>query len=59
MAWRLARSTRRWKSVLVVLTVLPLFIGSTTRTAGWMILFSRGGMLDIVSQRLFGAGPIT
>jgi putative spermidine/putrescine transport system permease protein len=57
MAWRLARNTSRWKSALVVLTVLPLFIGSTTRTAGWMILFSRGGMLDIVSQRLFNAGP--
>jgi putative spermidine/putrescine transport system permease protein len=58
MAWRLARTTSRWKSVLVVLTVLPLFIGSTTRTAGWMILFSRGGMLDIMSKRLFDAGPI-
>ena len=58
MAWRLARSTSRWKSALVVLTVLPLFIGSTTRTAGWMILFSRGGMLDIVSRRLFDAGPV-
>ena len=46
MAWRLARTTSRWKSALVVLTVLPLFVGSTTRTAGWMILFARGGMLD-------------
>ena len=31
-------------------TVLPLFIGSTTRTAGWMILFAHGGMLDIASR---------
>jgi len=46
MAWRLARSVSRWKSALVVLMVLPLFIGTTTRTAGWMILFARGGMLD-------------
>jgi len=58
MAWRLARSTSRWKSVLVVLTVLPLFIGSTTRTAGWMILFARGGMLDIVSRDLLHAGGV-
>jgi putative spermidine/putrescine transport system permease protein len=57
MAWRLARSTSRWKSALVVLTVLPLFIGSTTRTAGWMILFARGGMLDILSRAL-GAGGV-
>ena len=58
MAWRLARSTSRWKSVLVVLTVLPLFIGAITRTAGWMILFSRGGMLDIVSRDLLHAGTV-
>ncbi|MGA3401879.1 MAG: ABC transporter permease [Acetobacteraceae bacterium] len=59
MAWRLARSTSRWKSALVVLTVLPLFIGSTTRTAGWMILFARGGMLDILSRDLLHAGTVT
>ena len=58
MAWRLARSTSRWKSALVVLTVLPLFIGSTTRTAGWMILFARGGMLDIVSRDVLHAGTV-
>lgn len=58
MAWRLARSTSRWKPVFVVLTVLPLFIGSTIRTAGWMILFARGGMLDSVSTRLFGLGHV-
>jgi putative spermidine/putrescine transport system permease protein len=49
MAWRLARTTSRWKSALVVFMVLPLFIGSTTRTAGWMILFARGGMLDTLT----------
>jgi len=49
MAWRLARTTSRFKSALVVLMVLPLFVGSTTRTAGWMILFARGGMLDTLS----------
>ncbi len=57
MGWRLARTTSRWKSALVVLTVLPLFVGSTTRTAGWMILFSRGGMLDILGQA-FGLGRV-
>ena len=34
---------------LVVLMVLPLFVGSTTRTAGWMILFAHGGMLDMLT----------
>src|SRR5271166_2133816 len=58
MAWRLARTTSRWKSALVLLMVLPLFIGSTTRTAGWMILFARGGMLHILtSLQLMYAEP--
>jgi putative spermidine/putrescine transport system permease protein len=52
MAWRLARTQSRAKSVWVILTILPLFIGATTRTAGWMILFARGGMLDMVGRIL-------
>lgn len=55
MAWRLARSESRWKSAYVMAMVLPLFIGATTRTAGWMILFAHGGMLDIASRSFFGA----
>ena len=57
MAWRLARSTSRLKSVWLTLIILPLFIGAVTRTSGWIILFARGGMLDIVG-RLFGAGRV-
>jgi len=52
-AWRLARTASRWKSAYMMAMVLPLFIGATTRTAGWMILFSHGGMVDIASRRLF------
>ena len=52
MGWRLARTQSRWKSLLVILIVVPLFIGSIVRTAGWMILFSRGGMLDEISRAL-------
>ena len=29
LAWRLARTTSRWKSVWMLLVILPLFIGST------------------------------
>ncbi|HEY6430672.1 MAG TPA: ABC transporter permease [Acetobacteraceae bacterium] len=57
MAWRLARTTSRFKSVWLMLIILPLFIGAVTRTSGWMILFARGGMLDIAG-RLFHAGHI-
>ncbi|MBO0710198.1 MAG: ABC transporter permease [Acetobacteraceae bacterium] len=58
MAWRLARSNNRYKSVWLTLLVLPLFIGAVTRTAGWMILFARGGMLDLALGRLFNAPPV-
>jgi putative spermidine/putrescine transport system permease protein len=58
MAWRLARTTSRWKSAFVVMMVLPLFIGSTTRTAGWMILFAKGGLLDrLAGLQLMYAEP--
>ncbi len=50
IAWRLARTESRWKAAYVMAIVLPLFIGATTRTAGWMILFAKGGMLDIVAH---------
>jgi putative spermidine/putrescine transport system permease protein len=54
MAWRLARTRSRWKSAFTMAIILPLFIGATTRTAGWMILFARGGMLDVATGTLFG-----
>ncbi len=58
MAWRLARMTSQWKSALIVLMVLPLFIGTTTRTAGWMILFAKGGLLDrLAGLQLMYAEP--
>lgn len=54
IAYRLARTDSRWKSAYMLLIILPLFIGSTVRTVGWLILFAHGGMLDIVASRLFG-----
>jgi putative spermidine/putrescine transport system permease protein len=54
LAYRLARTRSRWKSVMMLLIILPLFIGSTVRTVGWMILFSQSGVLDSVALRLFG-----
>ncbi len=54
LAYRLARTASRWKSVMMLLVILPLFIGSTVRTVGWMILFAHGGMIDSLASRLFG-----
>jgi putative spermidine/putrescine transport system permease protein len=54
LAYRLARTTSRWKSAMMLMVVLPLFIGSTVRTVGWMILFAQRGVLDSLSVWLFG-----
>lgn len=40
LAYKLARTTSRWKSVMMLAIILPLFIGSTVRTVGWMVLFA-------------------
>ena len=52
IAYRLARMQSRWKSALMLAIVLPLFVGSTVRMVGWMILFARNGLLDIAVQHL-------
>lgn len=54
LAWRIARLPSRWKQAAMLMVVLPLFIGSTVRTIGWMILFVRGGLIDAAAIRWFG-----
>ena len=54
LAYRLARTASRWKSVLMLLVILPLFIGSTVRTVGWMILFAQQGVLDSLAHTFLG-----
>ncbi len=58
IAWRLARMESRWKSLAVLLVVLPLFVGSTVRTVGWLILFSKRGLLDQGAAWLVPGGHI-
>jgi putative spermidine/putrescine transport system permease protein len=54
LAWRLARMGSRWKRFCVLGVMLPLFIGSTVRTVGWMILLARGGLMDSAARRVLG-----
>jgi putative spermidine/putrescine transport system permease protein len=58
IAYRLARMTSRWKSACVLAVVLPLFVGSTVRTVGWLILFSKRGLLDQTAAWLVAGGHI-
>ncbi len=56
LAYRLARMQSRWKTACMLAVVLPLFIGSTVRMVGWMILFAHGGVIDGIARLLTGRG---
>jgi putative spermidine/putrescine transport system permease protein len=55
LAYVLARTQTRYKNILIMLVVLPLFVGNAVRAAGWMTLFSSKGFLNVT---LIGAGII-
>jgi putative spermidine/putrescine transport system permease protein len=55
LAYVLARTDSRYKHVLLMLVVLPLFIGNAVRAAGWMTLFGSKGALN---ASLLGLGVI-
>jgi len=46
LAYVLARSESRAKSLLVMLVILPLFVGNAVRAAGWMTLFGSRGFVN-------------
>ena len=47
LAYVLARTQTRYKNVLLMLVVLPLFVGNAVRAAGWMTLFGSKGFLNV------------
>jgi putative spermidine/putrescine transport system permease protein len=53
LAYLLARTRSRFKNVLIMLVVLPLFVGNAVRAAGWMTIFGSRGFLN-VSLMQFG-----
>ncbi len=56
LAYVLARTQTRFKSLLIMLVVLPLFIGNAVRAAGWMVAFGSKGLLN---ASLMGLGVIS
>ena len=52
LAYVLARTQSRFKNVLIMLVVLPLFVGNAVRAAGWMTLFGNKGFLNWSLQKL-------
>jgi putative spermidine/putrescine transport system permease protein len=56
LAYVLARTQVRYKNLLIMLVVLPLFVGNAVRAAGWMVAFSNKGLIN---ASLMGVGAIS
>ena len=50
LAYVLARTQVRFKNVLIMLVVLPLFVGNAVRAAGWMTAFGSKGFLNVALE---------
>ncbi len=46
LAYVLARTQSRFKNILIMLVVLPLFVGNAVRSAGWMVLLGNKGAIN-------------
>jgi putative spermidine/putrescine transport system permease protein len=55
LAYVLARTRTRYKNLLIMLVVLPLFVGNAVRAAGWMVAFGNKG---VINASLMGTGAI-
>ena len=51
-AYRLARMESRWKSLVTVLTLVPLLVGNVVRAAGWLGLLGNNGLINAALQTL-------
>ncbi len=56
LAYVLARTRTHFKNVLIMLVVLPLFVGNAVRAAGWMVAFGNKG---VINASLMGVGAIS
>jgi putative spermidine/putrescine transport system permease protein len=52
LAYVLARTQTRFKNVLIMLVVLPLFVGNAVRAAGWMTIFGSKGFLNVTLMQI-------
>jgi putative spermidine/putrescine transport system permease protein len=50
-AYWVGRIQSRWKSLVVIATLFPLLVGNVVRSAGWMALFARGGLINAMLLR--------
>jgi putative spermidine/putrescine transport system permease protein len=55
LAYVVARTQSRFKNLLIMAIVLPLFVGNSVRAAGWMVVFGNKGFFN---ASLMGLGVI-
>jgi putative spermidine/putrescine transport system permease protein len=55
LAYVVARTQSRFKHLLIIAIVLPLFVGNSVRAAGWMVVFGNKGFFN---ASLMGLGLI-
>jgi putative spermidine/putrescine transport system permease protein len=47
LAYVVARTQSRFKNLLIMAIVLPLFVGNAVRAAGWMVIFGNKGFVNV------------
>jgi putative spermidine/putrescine transport system permease protein len=52
LAYVLARTQSRYKNIMIMLVVMPLFVGNAVRAAGWMTLFGSRGFLSVSLEEI-------
>jgi putative spermidine/putrescine transport system permease protein len=56
----LARTSTRFKAILILAVILPLFVGNAVRAAGWMVAFGQKGIVNyVVTLFAPAAAPLT
>src|ERR1700741_1042982 len=51
-AYWVGRLQSRWKSLVVIATLFPLLVGNVVRSAGWMALFERDGLINVTLKSI-------
>jgi putative spermidine/putrescine transport system permease protein len=51
-AYWVGRLQSRWKSLVIIATLFPLLVGNVVRSAGWMALFERDGLINVTLRGL-------
>jgi putative spermidine/putrescine transport system permease protein len=52
VAYFLARTQSRFKSLLIILLVFPLLVGNVVRSAGWMVILGNAGVVNSILRGL-------